>query len=62
MESARCLLLNECPYGAENCPKIENIEKSLDKLSVQIQKLSKILYFMLGVIYIELGVNLWGIL
>lgn len=47
---------NDCPYGADNCPKVEALEKSLDDLSEKIDTITRIMYLMCGIIAIQLGV------
>lgn len=46
----------ECPYGAEKCPKVQDMEKVLDNLSEKIDTITRIMYIMCGIIAIQLGV------
>lgn len=49
----------ECPYGAESCPKIDEIKADADDNRRRIQKIEQILYMVVGMIAINWGISLW---
>jgi len=62
-------MLNDCPFGATTCPKIEELEDRVAMFQNEVQELrrtqmemQRLLYVIVGVVTVSLGVNLGGIL
>lgn len=49
---------NECPYGADNCPKINALEKEVQSTKDLIIKMMKTLYLIAGILTINLGITI----
>lgn len=49
----------DCPYGAEQCPKIEDIKEDAEDNRRRIQNIERILYMIVGMIAINWGISLW---
>ena len=63
------MMLNDCPFGATTCPKIEELEDRVAMFQNEVQELrrtqmemQRLLYVIVGVVTVSLGVNLGGIL
>ena len=63
------MMLNDCPFGATTCPKIEELEDRVAIFQAEVTELrktqmemQKLLYVILGILTVSLGVNLGGIL
>ncbi len=48
-----------CPYGADDCPKLDDIKQELDKVSKSLSTLTRIVYIMCGIALCEMGVVIW---
>ena len=48
--------MNECPYGAEDCPKIEDLERRVSRMEKTMDKIMYTLYFVAGIVSVELGI------
>lgn len=48
-----------CPYGADDCPKIEDIEKRAENHEKDISEIKKILYILIGMVAVNWGISLW---
>ena len=48
-----------CPYGANDCPKLEDVNELAKENQRQINNITKLLYTIIGMIVIEWGVSLW---
>lgn len=48
-----------CPYGANDCPKVEDVTQLLDKVASTLSTLTRIVYIMCGIFVAEIGVVLW---
>ena len=49
---------NECPYGANSCPKVEEIEDRVAHMEKSLSKMMTTLYFIAGVVSVTLGVQI----
>lgn len=49
---------SECPYGAEHCPKMEDLECEVQSVKVSIANMSRTLYLIAGILTVNLGVTL----
>lgn len=56
----------ECPYGAENCPKLLELEARIDELesdirtqSGDLKTISRYVYLLVGMVAINWGISLW---
>lgn len=49
---------NECPYGADSCPKIEDLEKEVQSTKDLILRLLKVVYLIAGILTINLGITI----
>lgn len=45
-----------CPYGARECPKVQDLEERLVKDEEVLQSMSRTLYVIVGLLTVELGV------
>lgn len=61
---------HECPYGSAYCPKVLALEDEVDKieagvksevsdLRAELRNMSKTLYIIAGILFVNLGVTLW---
>ena len=48
---------SECPYGAGDCPKIRELDERIDALEKNINNMSRILYYVAGIVSVSLGVT-----
>lgn len=46
----------DCPYNAQNCPKIEDVKTDIDKISDKLENIQRLIYVLIGVILCEFGV------
>ena len=56
----------DCPYGADSCPKIEELERRLEETeerikgqSTDIKTMMKYLYIIVGMVAVNWGISLW---
>lgn len=49
---------NECPYGADDCPKITDLEVTVRVLHSELENMKRILYCIVGILMVELGVTI----
>lgn len=56
----------DCPYGADSCPKIEELERRLEETeehikeqSIDIKQLLKYVYVLIGMVAVNWGITLW---
>lgn len=47
----------ECPYGAESCPKVQELEDRVSRIERNQQRMSRILYYIAGIVSVSLGVT-----
>lgn len=47
---------NECPYGAESCPKIMTLDKAIEDLTQSVKRLNYLMTFVAGIIAVECGI------
>lgn len=48
---------NECPYGADACPKIRELDERIDTLELTQARIMRTLYYIAGVVSVSLGVT-----
>ena len=48
----------ECPYGADYCPKLEQAYKEIEQMKAVQRKMLVTLYFIAGVVSVTLGVQI----
>lgn len=48
----------ECPYGADDCPKIADLEGTVRILHAELENMKRILYAIVGILMVELGVTI----
>ena len=48
----------KCPYGASECPKIEDIEERVTRDESVLQNMQRTLYIIVGLLMVELGVSI----
>jgi hypothetical protein len=51
--------ISGCPYQDKDCPKVDDVLDSLDKVATALSTLTRIVYIMCGIFLCELGVALW---
>lgn len=51
------LMRNECPYGSAACPKVEEVDEKVDRLTHNQIKLMRTVYYIAGIVSISLGIN-----
>lgn len=49
----------ECPYGAETCPQVSRLEKTLDLMEKRITTITRLCYIMVGIVAVQTGVVLF---
>ena len=48
--------MNDCPYGASDCPKIRDAEERLDTIERALDRILYIVAFIAGIVSVEFGV------
>ena len=48
---------NECPYKADVCPKIRDLDERIDVLEKRQADMMKVLYYIAGIVSVSLGVT-----
>lgn len=48
--------MNDCPYGASECPKIHDTEERLDVIERTLDRILYIVAFIAGIVSVEFGV------
>ena len=48
--------LTDCPYNAQNCPKIEDVRTDVNRIIAKLDNLTRIVYVLIGVILCECGI------
>lgn len=46
----------DCPYGASDCPKTENLERKVVGMEKTMNRILYLLYMVAGVLLVEFGV------
>jgi len=46
----------DCPYGADKCPKVEDMVAVLDDMRKRLLTIERLLYICIGIIAVETGV------
>lgn len=56
----------DCPYGADSCPKVEELERRLEETEERIKEqttdiktMMKYLYIIGGMVAVNWGISLW---
>lgn len=56
----------DCPYGADSCPKVEELERRLEETeesikeqSTDIKMMMRYLYIIVGMVAVNWGISLW---
>ena len=49
--------MKDCPYGADTCPKVQDLEERVAKMEKNQTKMMGLLYFIAGVVSVSLGVT-----
>lgn len=49
---------SECPYGANDCPKINQLSKEVSDTKATMLKMMKTLYLIAGILTINLGITI----
>ena len=47
---------SDCPYGADTCPKISALDKSIEELTASVKRLNYLMAFVAGIIAVECGI------
>lgn len=45
-----------CPYGADSCPKLDELDNKVDKLEVMICSMQRTLWVIAGILMCECGI------
>ena len=48
--------VDDCPYGAESCPKIAALDKAIGDLTQSVKRLNYLMAFVAGIIAVECGI------
>lgn len=48
---------SQCPYGAESCPKVRDLEAKVNTIEKNQAHMAKILYYIAGIVSVSLGIN-----
>ncbi len=46
---------HECPYGADECPKIHDLEETVKDVLKQMRQMNNYLMVIMGIIAVECG-------
>lgn len=49
---------NECPYGADACPKIKSLEEEVQTTKDLLLRLLKVVYIIAGILTVNLGITI----
>lgn len=47
---------SDCPYGADDCPKVDDLEKRVARMEKNQAKILYTMYFVAGIVSVELGI------
>lgn len=47
-----------CPYGADGCPKIEDLEQEVKDTRAMIYRMMRTLYLIAGILTVNLGITI----
>lgn len=47
-----------CPYGADDCPKFNDLKQEVDTVKLSIANMSRTLYLIAGILIVNLGVTI----
>lgn len=47
----------DCPYGADSCPKVSELEDRLSVMEHNQLKMMRTLYYIVGVVSVSLGLT-----
>lgn len=50
--------IDGCPYGAESCPKVTELEERVTRMEKNQSKMMITLYFIAGIVSVTLGVQI----
>ena len=50
-------MVSKCPYGADNCPKIKELDARIDVLEKNQIRLMRTVYYIAGIVSVSLGVT-----
>lgn len=50
-------MASKCPYGAESCPKINELDARIDTLEKNQFKIMRTVYYIAGIVSVTLGVS-----
>lgn len=50
-------MVSKCPYGADNCPKIKELDERIDILERNQIRLMRTVYYIAGIVSVSLGVT-----
>lgn len=56
MTDASAQTLYTCPYGASDCPKIEDINATMQAMEKRILRIEQLLYVICGILVAEFGI------
>lgn len=51
------MVMNGCPYGAESCPKVNELEDRVTSMEKNQIRMMRLLYFIAGIVSVSLGVT-----
>lgn len=49
----------QCPYGANECPKVEDTNRDISEIKKRVINIERILYVIVGIITVECGIVVW---
>lgn len=49
--------IKQCPYGADECPKVEDLELRVYKLEKNQLRIMRTVYYIAGIVSVTLGIN-----
>ena len=50
-------MVSKCPYGADDCPKIKELDERIDVLEKNQIRLMRTVYYIAGIVSVSLGVT-----
>ena len=50
-------MVSKCPYGADDCPKIKELDERIDTLEKNQIRLMRMVYYIAGIVSVSLGVT-----
>ena len=50
-------MASKCPYGADECPKIKELDRRIDILEKNQIRVMRMVYYIAGIVSVSLGIT-----